>query len=53
MMKHGDGSIMLCSYFLTVEIGRLVIIERRINAAMKREVLKENLLQSAHKLGPG
>ncbi|KAK6325806.1 hypothetical protein J4Q44_G00051480, partial [Coregonus suidteri] len=44
-VKHGGGSIMLCRCFS--EAGRLVRIEGIMNGAKYREILDENLLQSA------
>ena len=50
MVKHGGGSIILWGYFSAARTGRLVRIEGKIN----REILDENLLQSAQdlRLGP-
>lgn len=45
-VKHGDGSIMLMP-------GRLVKVEVPMNAAKTREILAENLKQSATHLQPG
>src|SRR4029434_9171588 len=46
-VKHGGGSIMLCFFFSAAGTGRLVAIEGKMNAAKYREILEENLLQSA------
>ncbi len=45
-MKHGGGSIMLWC-FSAAGTGRLVAIEGKMNAAKYRDILDENLLQSA------
>ena len=52
-VKHGDGSIMLWGRFLPAGSGRLVRIEGKINGAKYREILDENLLQSAQDLRLG
>ncbi|KAK3539900.1 hypothetical protein QTP70_017709 [Hemibagrus guttatus] len=46
-VKHGGGSIMLWECFSAAGTGRLIRIEGRMNAAMYRDILYENLLQSA------
>ncbi|XDV18669.1 hypothetical protein PO909_024315 [Leuciscus waleckii] len=46
-VKHGGGSIMLWGCFSAAETGRLVAIEGKMNAAKYRDILDENLLQSA------
>ena len=46
--KRGSGSIiMLWGYFLVRGTGRLVRIKVKMNGAKYRELLDENLLQSA------
>ncbi|KAK3550789.1 hypothetical protein QTP70_005471 [Hemibagrus guttatus] len=46
-VKHGGGSIMLRGCFSAAGTGRLVRMEGKMNAAMYRDILDENLLQSA------
>ena len=46
-VKHGGGSMMLWGCFTAAGTGRLVRIEGKMNAAMYRDTLDENLLQSA------
>ena len=45
-VKHGGGSIMLWGCFSAAGSRRLVRIEGKMNAAMYRDILYENLLQS-------
>ena len=52
-VKHGGGSILLWVCFSTAENGRLVRIEEKMNGAKYRQILDENLLQSAQILRPG
>ena len=47
MVKHGGGGIMLWGCFSVAGTGRLVRIEGKMNKAKYREILDENLLQSA------
>ena len=49
-VKHGDASIILWGCFSATGTGRLVRIERKMNRAKYREILDENLLQSAQDL---
>ena len=49
-VKHGGGSIMLWGCFSVAGNGTLVRIEGKMNGAKFREILHENLLQSAQDL---
>ena len=53
MVKHGGGSIMLCACFSAAGTGRLVRTEGKMNGAKYREILDENLFQSARDLRLG
>ncbi len=52
-VKHGVGRIMLWGCFSAAGTGRLVAIEGKMNAAKYRDILDENLLQSARDLRLG
>ncbi len=49
-VKHGGGNIMLWGCFSAKEPGRLICVKERMNGAMYREILSENLLPSARAL---
>jgi len=46
-VKHGGSSIMLWGCFSVAGTGRLVRTKGKMNAAMFRDILVKNLLQSA------
>ena len=52
-VKHGGGSILLWVCFSASGTGRLVRNEAKMNGAKYREILDENLLQSAQDLRLG
>uniref|UniRef100_A0A8C5LSE1 Transposase n=1 Tax=Leptobrachium leishanense TaxID=445787 RepID=A0A8C5LSE1_9ANUR len=49
-VKHGGRNIMLWGYFFAKGPGRLIRVKGRMNGAMYREILRENLLPSARAL---
>jgi hypothetical protein len=49
-VKHGGGNIMLWGCFSAKGPGRLIRVTERMNGAMYREILSENLLPSARAL---
>ena len=53
MVKYGGVGIMLLGCFSAAGIGRLVRIEGTMNRTKHREILEENLLQSAQDLKLG
>ncbi|KAL0146548.1 hypothetical protein M9458_058179 [Cirrhinus mrigala] len=52
-VKHGGGSIMLWGCLSAAGTGRLVAIKGKMNAAKYRDILDENLLQSAQDWAEG
>ena len=52
-VKHGDGNLMLWGCFSAKGTGRLHRIEGRMNRAMYREILGDNLLPSVRALKMG
>ncbi len=50
LVKHGGGNIMLWGCFSAKGPGRLICVKERMNGAMYREILSENLLPSARAL---
>jgi hypothetical protein len=52
-VKHGAGSTILCGSLSAAGTGRLIRIEGKMNNAKYREILNENLLQSAQDLKLG
>ena len=52
-VKHDGGSIMLWGCFSEAGTGTLVRIKRKMNGSKYREILDENLLQSAQDLRLG
>ncbi|KAI3375427.1 hypothetical protein L3Q82_021913 [Scortum barcoo] len=49
-VKHGGGNIVLWGCFSAKGPGRLIHVKERMNGAMYREILSENLLPSARAL---
>ncbi len=49
-VKHGGGNIMLWGCFSAKGPGRLICVKERMNGAMYREILSENLIPSARAL---
>ncbi len=49
-VKHGGGNIMLWGCFSAKGPGRLICVKERMNGAMYREILSENLLPSVRAL---
>ena len=52
-MKHGGGNNMLWGCFSAAGTGRLVATEVKMNVAKYRDILEENLFQSAMELRLG
>ncbi len=49
-VKHGGGNIMLWGCFSAKGPGRLICVKERMNGAMYRDILSENLLPLARAL---
>ncbi len=49
-VKHGGGNIMLWGCFSAKGPGQLICVKERMNGAMYRDILSENLLPSARAL---
>ena len=47
-VKYGGGNIMLWGCFSAKRTGRLYCIKKRMNGAMCRQILDNNLLPSEH-----
>ena len=52
-VKHGDGNTMRWRCFSAAGTGRLVRIEGKMNGTKYREIIDENLVQSAQDLRLG
>ena len=52
-VKHGGDSIMLWGCFSAAGTGRLVAIEKKMNATKYIDILDKNLFQSVHNLRMG
>lgn len=46
-MKHGGGSIMLPGFCTLVETGKLIRVDSKIDKAMYRETVDENMREGA------
>ena len=51
-VKHGGGSIMLWRCFSAAGTGRLIRVDGTMNGAKYRQILEENLIQTAKDLRP-
>lgn len=50
-VKHGGGSVMVWACMSAAGVGNLIFIEETMNKSVYLDILKNNLLQSAEKLG--
>ncbi len=52
-VKHGGGGVMVWGCFSTSVVGTLVFIESTLNKEGYSKILRDNVLQSAEKMGLG
>ena len=53
IVKHGGDSVMVWGCFTKKRVGKLCILDRRMNRFYYQQILKENLLPSLQQLGHG